>query len=75
MKKLYIFDMGGVLVAKFETIPMIIKYLGISEEEFFIYAGDNFRKLLDGKISSREFWARFSLRFGKEIKEELFSKY
>jgi len=75
MKTLYIFDMGGVLCCDFNDIPVISNYLGITEEDFFIYAGENFRKLLDGKINSNEFWVRFSLRYGKKVKEELFSKF
>ena len=75
MKKLYIFDMGGVLCCDFNDIPIISDYLEITEENFFIYAGENFRKLLDGKINSNEFWARFSLRYGKKVKEELFDKF
>jgi len=75
MKKLYIFDMGGVLCRDFNDIPVISDYLGITEENFFIYAGENFRKLLDGKINSNEFWVRFSLRYGKKVKEELFGKF
>lgn len=75
MKKLYIFDMGGVLCCDFNDIPVISNYLGITEENFFIYSGENFRELLDGKIDSNEFWVRFSLRYGKKIKEELFGKY
>lgn len=75
MKKLYIFDMGGVLCCNFNDIPIISDYLGITEENFFTYAGENFRKLLDGKINSNEFWVRFSLRYGKKIKEELFGKF
>jgi len=75
MKTLYIFDMGGVLTRNFNDIPGISDYLGITEEIFFVYTGENFRKLMDGKIDSNEFWARFSLRYGKKIKEELFSKF
>jgi putative hydrolase of the HAD superfamily len=75
MKTLYIFDMGGVLCCDFNDIPIISDYLGITEENFFIYAGENFRKLLDGKINSSEFWVRFSLRYGKKVKEELFGKF
>lgn len=75
MKKLYIFDMGGVLCCDFNDIPIISDYLEITEENFFIYTGENFRKLLDGKIDSNEFWVRFSLRYAKKIKEELFSKF
>ena len=75
MKKLYIFDMGGVLCRDFNDIPVISNYLGITEENFFVYAGENFRELLDGKINSNEFWVRFSLRYGKKIDEELFGKF
>ena len=75
MKTLYIFDMGGVLCCDFNDIPVISNYLGITEEYFFIYTGENYRKLLDGKINSKEFWVRFSLRYGKKVKEELFGKF
>ena len=67
--------MGGVLCRDFNDIPVISNYLGITEEKFFIYTGENFRKLLDGKINSNEFWVRFSLRYGKKVKEELFGKF
>jgi len=73
-KTLYIFDMGGVLCCDFNDIPVISNYLGITEDNFFIYSGENFRELLDGKINSHEFWVRFSLRYGKKVKEELFGK-
>ncbi|MBA7549585.1 hypothetical protein ES705_42075 [subsurface metagenome] len=66
---------GGVLCCDFNDIPVISNYLGITEENFFIYSGENFRKLLDGKINSNEFWVRFSLRYGKKVKEELFGKF
>jgi len=75
METLYVFDMGGVLCCDFNDIPIISEYLGITEENFFIYSGENFRELLDGKIDSNEFWVRFSLRYGKKIKEELFGKF
>jgi putative hydrolase of the HAD superfamily len=54
---------------------VISDYLGITEENFFIYSGENFRELLDGKINSNEFWIRFSLGYGKKIDEELFGKF
>jgi len=75
MKTLYIFDMGGVLCCDFNDIPIISDYLGITEENFFIYSGENFRELLNGKINNNEFWVRFSLRYGKKVKEELFGKF
>jgi len=67
--------MGGVLCCNFNDIPVISNYLGITEENFFLYAGENFRVLMDGKINSNEFWVRFSLRYGKKVKEELFGKF
>lgn len=67
--------MGGVLCCDFNNIPIISNYLGITEENFFVYADKDFRKLLEGKINSNEFWLRFSLRYGKKVKEELFGKY
>lgn len=67
--------MGGVLTCNFNDTPVISDYLGITEENFFIYSGENFRELLDGKIDSNEFWVRFSLRYGKKVKEELFGKF
>lgn len=67
--------MGGVLTCNFNDTHAISDYLGITEEKFFVYTGENFRKLLNGKINSNEFWVRFSLRYGKKIKEELFSKF
>ena len=67
--------MGGVLACNFNDIPVICDYLGITEEKFFVYTGKNFKKLLDGKIDSNEFWARFSLRYGKKVEEELFGKF
>lgn len=75
MKTFYIFDMGGVLCRDFNDIPVISNYLGITEEKFFVYTGEDYRKLLDGKIDSNEFWVRFSLRYGKKVKEELFGKF
>ena len=75
MEKLYVFDMGGVLCCDFNDIPVISDYLGITEDNFFIYSGENFKELLDGKINSNEFWTRFSLRYGKKVKEELFGKF
>jgi len=67
--------MGGVLCCDFNDIPIISNYLRITEEIFFIYSGENFRELLDGKINSNEFWVRFSLRYGKKVEEELFGKF
>ena len=74
-ERLYIFDMGGVVIHNADVFPQVICYLGITGEEFFTLAGKNLKKLYDGKISTDEFWARFSRRYGRKIEEELFSKF
>jgi putative hydrolase of the HAD superfamily len=74
METLYVFDMGGVLCCDFNDIPIISEYLGITEENFFIYSGENFKELLDGKIGSNEFGKFFNpgiIRETKDIIEQL----
>jgi putative hydrolase of the HAD superfamily len=72
---LYIFDMGGVVARNNDVFPDVLSYLDITREEFFTFAGENLEKLLNGKVSSDEFWAQFSRRYGREVKEELFGKF
>jgi HAD superfamily hydrolase (TIGR01509 family) len=74
-ERLYIFDMGGVVIHNADVFPQVIRYLRITGEEFFALAGKNLKKLYDGKISTDEFWARFSRRYGRKIEEDLFSKF
>ena len=74
-KKIYVFDMGGVVLRDFDVEPKIGEELQISRESFYRLAGPNFRLLSDGKIEVAEFWQRFSLAYGKEVREELFGKY
>jgi len=69
---LYIFDMGGVVSRNCDVMPDMLRYLGITEEEFLTFAGNNLGKFFNGKVSTDEFWAQFSSRYGKEVKEELF---
>jgi len=72
---LYIFDMGGVVSRNCDVFPDILSHLDIGHEEFLAFAGENLEKLFNGKISTAEFWARFSRRYGKEVKEDLFGKF
>lgn len=72
---LYIFDMGGVVARNTDVFPDVLSYLDITREEFLTFAGENLEKLLNGKVSTDEFWARFSRRYGREVKEELFGKF
>jgi putative hydrolase of the HAD superfamily len=72
---LYIFDMGGVVARNTDVFPDVLSYLDITREEFLTFAGENLEKLFNGKVSTDEFWARFSSRYGREVKEELFGKF
>ena len=72
---LYIFDMGGVVAHNNDVFPDVFRYLDITQEEFLTFAGENLDKLMNGKVSTDEFWARFSRRYGREVKEELFGKF
>jgi putative hydrolase of the HAD superfamily len=72
---LYIFDMGGVVARNTDVFPDVLSYLDITLEEFLTFAGENLEKLFNGKVSTDEFWARFSRRYGREVKEELFGKF
>ena len=75
MKKLYIFDMGGVVSTDGGVFARISDYLNISGEELFSIAGESEVELSEGRITAQEFWQRFSRASGKIIKEELFGKF
>ena len=72
---LFIFDMGGVVARNSDVFPDILHDLSITREEFRTFAGENLRKLYNGRISAHEFWVRFSRPYGREVKEELFGKF
>jgi glucose-1-phosphatase len=73
--KLFIFDMGGVVVQNFDVFPKIFQTLNISENKFDEYSGNNFLQLLEGKISSEQFWGSFSKNYGSPIKQDLFKEF
>ncbi len=75
VKQLYIFDMGGVVSHNRDVLPAITGYLGITQEEFIAFAGENIRELMEGRIPSNEFWSRFSKAYGKKVEEELYFKF
>ncbi len=72
---LYIFDMGGVVARSTDVFPDVLSYLDITPEEFVTLAGKNLEKLMNGKVSIDEFWARFSRKYGREVEEELLGKF
>lgn len=73
--KLYIFDMGGVVVQNADVFGKINQYLKISREEFYKYSGANFMLLSDGRITATKFWRTFSENYGKPIDRDLFKEF
>jgi putative hydrolase of the HAD superfamily len=43
--------------------------------QFYGFSGSDLDMLMDGAITSDEFWRRFSTKSGKVVTEELFAKY
>lgn len=70
MRRLYIFDMGGVVVENADVLPDVAEYLGISIEEGRAWGRDIWFALMEGKLSTQEFWTIFSQRSGLTIEEE-----
>lgn len=73
--KLYIFDMGGVVVQNADVFSKVCDYLKIGKDEFYQYSGNNFTLLSDGKISVGQFWWLFSKSFGRQIGRDLFMEF
>ncbi|KUK89544.1 MAG: Haloacid dehalogenase domain protein hydrolase [Mesotoga infera] len=67
--------MGGVVTINTNVIPSIVEYLGITEKRFFQLAGENWTKLLTGKIDAQQFWLQIFKKINMKIKENLFAAY
>lgn len=72
---LYIFDMGGVVAMDTDVFPAVSDHLQITTEAFDAFAGPRLTMLMDGSITTEEFWAHFSVQYGAAVQEELFAKY
>ncbi|GMO42133.1 MAG: hypothetical protein Ta2B_22310 [Termitinemataceae bacterium] len=78
--KLFIFDMGGVVVGNVAVVSQIASMLGITDNEFYKAAGSDEGSLtspynlgdigaiMRGDIDGAEFWRRFTKRSGIVIK-------
>jgi putative hydrolase of the HAD superfamily len=74
--KLYIFDVGGVMVDGFDVSPSIATHLGLEREALLPLLDESGYELLHaGLISSVEFWERFSRHTGLSVSEELWGKF
>lgn len=74
MIKLFIFDMGGVLLRNFDVIPGICSILGVSKRDFIDLNGDQLYALEEGKLSVSDFWKNYSSKTGIRIERNLFSE-
>lgn len=72
---LYIFDMGGVIAYNTDVFPSVFNHLRITAEQFYGFAGPSLGRLMDGEISTDDFWMRFSSRIGKKVTEDLFARF
>lgn len=75
MEKIYIFDMGGVVAQQTNVLPQVAAHLGISLEDVRAWSKEYAIPLMEGKLSTREFWEIFSERSGISVEEELFGKF
>lgn len=75
MFKLYIFDMGGVVVQQADVLPQIAAHLGISLAALRRWSEDCWLDLMAGRMTAETFWRKFSARSGMPIAEELFGKF
>lgn len=73
--KLYIFDMGGVVVQNCDVFPQVYDYLKVSKAKFQELCGPNFDLLSAGKISVSEFWRLFSQSYGSPVERDLFAEF
>lgn len=72
--KLFIFDMGGVLLRNFDVIPGICSILGVSQSDFINLVGDWLFALEEGKLTVNEFWENYSDKTDISIDRELCSE-
>ena len=72
-KRLFIFDMGGVMCTNTNVVESICKELNLNKREFFDFAKpENFVKIQAGKMSMKEFWQEFSESSELDVKEDYF---
>lgn len=75
-RRLFIFDMGGVMCTNTNVIDSICEELKLTKREFFEYAQhENFIKIQSGKMTMDEFWNEFSIRSGICVKEDYFKSF
>ena len=74
MIKLFIFDMGGVLVQNFNILHEAAHILGLSFNDLLDYVREDLIPIQEGTMSPADFWKRFSGKSGIVIERELWSE-
>lgn len=75
MFDLYIFDIGGVVSQNTNVAPDIAAHLEFNGAKMIDFARDDFNQLTTGEISVQEFTRRFSLKSGREIEDDLLTRF
>jgi len=74
--KLFVFDMGEVVITNTNVIDKITEYLKISKEEFHLIASESKIDYLQiGKINSNLFWDNFARISKIKVTSDLFEKF
>ncbi len=72
---LFILDMGGVVSRNNDFLTPIATHLGITVTEFYRRTGDDWQRMMTGKLSPASFWRRMAEETGLTIREDLFARY
>ena len=72
MSRLYIFDLGGVLIKNFHTLPEMAKIMGLPfevlEKDWQLYA----RPLMEGYMSTNDYYDHLLTHYGYKVTGDFF---
>jgi len=69
--KLYIFDLGNVVLDNVDVIPAVSRELGVSQEKFSSFYDNLSDGLMIGSLSPKEFWAKYAKISGRSVERDL----
>ncbi|MFA5698288.1 MAG: HAD-IA family hydrolase [Sphaerochaeta sp.] len=73
--KVFLFDMGNVVVKGIEINEKIAEHLGVSLQQFELDYHHWIHPLMEGEVSSELYWRHAEKVFGKKIEEDLLEKF
>ncbi len=74
-KKLFIFDMGNVVVKNIHVLGPVAEEWGLPMEEFLADYRQYDFPLMDGTIPTSEYWVHIEKKFGVKVEGEPFAKH